>query len=236
MSLTPRNTEFDIKEFERRHRRSTFTTEDIVDAYRRCGTMSPSIEKMIRNISGRACGRVEKKAEDVPAQFVCSVLIDRSPVMSSNWSDVVQGVNKIISHLQEYAGKVHFELQLVDQRRFAVQVFGDTPRKLSVETPLGKGDLALYDYLYEEVEYVSNYVKSQKLKGPMSRIIVMSNTKDTVSEKRSSEMRNLVKRAAEKGIAVMFVYGGESAKMVAEKIGAIFKPIVMPKEEEAATL
>lgn len=151
--------------------------------------------------------------------ILCSVLIDRCPVMRSGWSELLKGVNKIVGNLKKHNWKLHFGLHLLDSRRFTLQEFENTPRELSKHTPLGKGELDLYDRLCDEVIEVSKYIKAQKLRRPKARIVVFSNTKDKVSDNRAAEVRNLVMRAARNGIIVRFAYGSEISEMVVQKIG-----------------
>jgi len=230
MTYISNDAEFSIKAFERRHRRSSFPADAIIDAYNSVGGMSPALDKFMRLLSGGPSDRAEKKVEDKKEQFVCSVLIDRSPVMSAGWSDLLNGVNKMADKLKKFDGTMHYSLALLDRSRENVQEFENKPRKLSVDTPLGEGDFAMYDRLIKELDKVLKYIRTKKLRRPKVRIVVFSKTKDTVSKYRTATVREIVKRAAKNGVIVRFAYGDEDSEMVADRIGAVYKPLVTPKK------
>jgi len=83
---------FDIKAFERRHRRSYFSAVEIIEAY---NGVNPSLDKFMRVLSACPSPRAEKKPSDDNEHLICSVLIDRSPVMRAGWPDLLQCVNRM---------------------------------------------------------------------------------------------------------------------------------------------
>jgi len=143
MTFTTDESEFDIKAFERRYRRCSFTADEIIDAYNRVAGVSPGLDKFMRSLSSRPSGRVDTKSDDDGKHFVYSVLVDRSPAMSAVWPDVLKGINNRIAKLNNYEGNLHFGMHLVDRQRRTLQDFDDIAKMLPEEIPIGKGPFAL---------------------------------------------------------------------------------------------
>jgi len=219
--------------FKKLHRRrSPISVEELLEAYRDVGRASSTLDKFIESLTRGSGGRAVKKAGSKNPEYVCSILVDRSPSMEDGFKKLIGCVNNNIDKVSDYDGKVHFSLHLLSSRCKTIQEFDDDPKHMSDKTRVGSGNAALYDYIDEEVKNMSEYIKKKKIKDPKARILVFSDAQDKVSKIRSFPLSKSLKKAEDAGIIVQFGYNSKSSEQVAKRIGAVYKPLFAPPKSE----
>jgi len=163
--------------------------------------------------------------------YICSILIDRSPSMQKCWKDFLRNMNENISKIKSRKERLHISLLLMDQNMRTRESFTPDPKELMADnTNIRHGTVKLYDNIYMEILRIAKYIRLCNLKDPKVRIIVFSPGRDTRSVIRSIELKRILKQPGITDLKVRFGYESKDSEDTAKRIGVEYSPCFTPPE------